>query len=556
MGGHIDVDSEPGRGSCFHFAIRLAIAPAMLDRPDEPATDEPPRRAVIAGLERLHVLVVDDNPTALEILARMARSLGWRVETATGGAEALACARRAGDRGDAFDVVFVDWQMPGMDGWETSVRLRESGARGAGASLVMMVTAHGREMLAQHSAQEQASLGGFLVKPVTASMLFDAVADARLADFRPAGAPARAAPRPGRLEGLRILVVEDNANNRQVAQELLLHEGAIVELADNGERGVAAVEAAGTPFDAVLMDLQMPVMDGFTATARLRADPRFARLPIIAMTANALAADRAACLQAGMNDHVGKPFELSDLIATLLRHTGRAPVSPGSDGSAIAADLPPALLAQAARAGIALDAALRRLEGNLPVYARMLRRFARELPESLGALRARLVAGERGEAAMLAHGIKGVAGMLGAEALHTTAGELERLLRAAAPDGGAAADPEPLLAAGNTLAEEAPGLATALLARCGLPIATDSASASPGGIVQGLRELRDLLLRSDMSAVDCFERIRASEGSLGAPFMRELEQAIDALDFQRACALCEQAIAAAGTDQASRDASM
>jgi signal transduction histidine kinase/CheY-like chemotaxis protein len=556
MGGHIGVESEPARGSCFRFAIRLAIAPAVPEDADGPTADEPPLRTRPAGLEHLHVLVVDDNPTALEVLARMARSLGWRVETATGGAEALACARRAADRGDAFDVVFVDWQMPGMDGWETSVRLRESAARGSGASLVMMVTAHGREMLAQHSAQEQASLGGFLVKPVTASMLFDAVADARLADFRPAGTPEHAAPRPGRLEGLRILVVEDNANNRQVAQELLLHEGAIVELADNGERGVATVEAAGTPFDAVLMDLQMPVMDGFTATARLRADPRFARLPIIAMTANALAADRMACLQAGMNDHVGKPFELSDLIATLLRHTGRAPVSPGNDGTALTAELPPVLLAQAARAGIALDAALRRLEGNLAVYARMLRRFAGELPDSLEALRARLVAGERGEAAMLAHGIKGVAGMLGAEGLHTAAGELERMLRAAASDGAAAADPDPLLAAGKRLAEEAPALATALLARCGLPATTGDRSATPGGIVEGLRELRVLLRRSDMSAVDCFERIRAGEGSLGAPFMRELEQAIDALDFQRAGALCEQAIEAAGADQFSRDASM
>jgi signal transduction histidine kinase/DNA-binding response OmpR family regulator/HPt (histidine-containing phosphotransfer) domain-containing protein len=545
MGGHIEVESEPGKGSCFRFAIRLAVAPSTAQAPDGAAPDDEPPRAAIASLEHLRVLVVDDNPTAREILARMTRSLGWHVETASGGAQALAIARQAAERGEAFDVAFVDWQMPGMDGWETSVRLRETASRRGAASLVMMVTAHGREMLAQHSVQEQASLGGFLVKPVTASMLFDAVADARLAERRPANAAAGPAPRPGRLEGLRILVVEDNANNRQVAQELLLQEGAIVDLADNGARGIAAVEAASPSFDAVLMDLQMPVMDGFTATARLRADPRFARLPIIAMTANALAADRTACLDAGMNDHVGKPFELGDLIATLLRHTGRAPVAP-ADGVQAPEALPAPLLAMARQSGIALDAALRRLEGNMPVYARMLRRFARELPASLEQLRERLAAGEPGEAALLAHGIKGVAGMLGAEALQARAAELERSLRAG-PDAEAVR-PDGLLAAGSALIDGAEALAAELLASCGLPTAAEGQSVEPAAMAQRLRELLALLRRSDMGAVDLFERMRALEGAqLGSQVLRDLEQAIDALDFQRASLLCEEALEAAST---------
>ena len=191
-----------------------------------------------------------------------------------------------------------------------------------------MVTAHERELLSQRSAEEHALINGFLVKPVTASMLLDAVVDAKAAAMAAAQGQNPTAPRtpvkPKRLQGLRILVVEDNKINQMVAKGLLAQEGATVTLADDGQLGVTAVAAAQHTFDAVLMDVQMPVMDGYAATRAIRQELGLTALPIIAMTANAMASDRAACLAAGMNEHIGKPFELDQLVAMLLRYAAQA----------------------------------------------------------------------------------------------------------------------------------------------------------------------------------------------------------------------------------------
>ena len=527
MGGRIALESSPGKGSSFRFTIPLPIPETRQAQPPAPG-----RRA------GLRILVVDDNAAARGALARMADSLGWQIETAANGSEALALARRAGEQGRSYDAAFVDWQMPGMDGWETGVRLRAS-AEGGGPRLIMLVTAHGRETLARHDDRDETLLAGFLVKPVTASMMLDAVEHAGMAD---ALEPAGAAPgRARRLEGLRLLVVEDNANNRQVAQELLLNEGAVVELADNGERGVAAVLAASPPFDAVLMDIQMPVMDGYTATARIRAESRFAGLPIIAMTANALASDRAACLAAGMDDHIGKPFELADLVATLLRLTGR-PLARAPAAQA-APQAPPELVLQARRSGIALEPALRRLEGNAPVYARMLRTFGRDLPDTLEKLREHLAADERREAALVAHGIKGLAGMLGAEDLQACASRVEHALRPGGSDDAPGDETARLQRLGDEVATGAEALAAALLSAAGLP--ADESGADPGrqALQRSLLELLGLLQASDMRAVDVFDRIRSRLGALTAPMLRDLEQAIEGLEFERASRLCEQALA-------------
>jgi two-component system sensor histidine kinase/response regulator len=191
----------------------------------------------------------------------------------------------------------------------------------------LMVSANGRAMMAERTADEQALLNGFLVKPVTASMLLDAVMDAQAASATAATGANPAAPqvlsKPRRLDGMRLLVVEDNKINQLVAKGLLKQEGAEVTLADNGQLAVDLLLAQPDAFEAVLMDVQMPVMDGYEATRALRALPVFADLPVIAMTANAMASDREACLAAGMNDHVGKPFEIDHLVRTLQHFTGR-----------------------------------------------------------------------------------------------------------------------------------------------------------------------------------------------------------------------------------------
>ncbi len=315
LGGALAVDSVEGRGSTFHFQLPFALA------------EMPPETAApvwnLPALGMLNALVVDDNDVTREVLVQMVRSLGWQATPAASGAQAIASvASRSAQGLAAFDVVFMDWQMPEMDGWEASQRIRQMAA-GAVAPIVVMVTAHGREMLSQRSAQEQALINGFLVKPVTASMLFDAVLDAQSAvqaaatGHKPATAPITA--KAQRLAGLRLLVVEDNKINQLVAKGLLTQEGAEVTLANDGQLGVAAVAHTQPPFHAVLMDVQMPVMDGYAATRAIRQELGLLDLPIIAMTANAMASDRAACLEAGMNDHIGKPFDLDHLVDTLLR---------------------------------------------------------------------------------------------------------------------------------------------------------------------------------------------------------------------------------------------
>ncbi|MFM1855059.1 MAG: hypothetical protein RLZ83_368, partial [Pseudomonadota bacterium] len=540
MGSSIDLDSAPGRGSTFGFRLRLLI--------DDGAQAHDGGEGVPAALaegpdaQPLDVLVVDDNAAARDVMATMVQSLGWRVDLAEDGARALVLARRRQDEGDPYDVVFVDWQMPGLDGWQTARELRETVGAVSG-SLVMMVTAHGREMLAQRSVAEQATLGGFLVKPVTASMLFDAVADAR------GGLHARAQPVPAaptqRLQGVRLLVVEDNANNRQVAQELLMAEGAVVDLADNGQHGLEAVVAAQPPYDAVLMDLQMPVMDGLTATARIRAHAGFDRLPIIAMTANAMAADREACLAAGMVDHVGKPFDLTDLVDVIRRHIGRPSAMPGPRPES--PGLSEAALAQGRRCELALALAVERLGGNVPVYARMLRLFVTDLPSNLDRLRQAADTGRLAELAALLHTIKGLAGMLGAQALAQRCAAAEAAARQAdsareslpsqaLADVGSAA--QPLLEGGQALV----GLLVPA-ADGQTPAASDpmDAAAQDGLPDEARDRLRELLVRlkaSDMQALDLVHRLQAHRQALGGDRLDRLEELVDRLEFDEAGALC------------------
>jgi len=314
MGGTLQLNSTHGEGSNFFFTIPLQLAP--------PVELVSPRHPLLAQ----RALVVDDNLVARTLLATMARSLGWEVDVADSGPEALRQVQARREAGAPYQVIFMDWRMPEWDGWETTRRIREA-TQGTGP-LILMVSANGRAMMAERTADEQALLNGFLVKPVTASMLLDAVMDAQAASATAATGANPAAPqtlaKPQRLQGMKLLVVEDNKINQLVAKGLLKQEGADITLADNGRIAVDLLTAQPDAFEAVLMDVQMPVMDGYEATRTLRALPGFADLPVIAMTANAMASDREACLAAGMNDHVGKPFEIDHLVAT-LRHFTRRP---------------------------------------------------------------------------------------------------------------------------------------------------------------------------------------------------------------------------------------
>jgi len=537
MGGELQLQSTPGQGSCFHFTLTLPVAASATDA-DSPAPTA------------LRALVVDDNPTARELLRQMTEGLGWQADVAASGEEALACLAACRAAGRRHDVVFMDGQMPGLDGWQTAGRIR-AGGLDADAPVVVMVTAHGRETLEQRTSEDQARLDAFLVKPVTASMLLDAVVDARRRrDLPHPSVRARATATAGarRLAGLRLLLTEDNLNNQQVAQELLEDEGAVVQVANNGQEGVEAVAAADPPFDAVLMDLQMPVMDGFTATARMRQDLGQDALPIVAMTANALPSDREACLAAGMNEHVGKPFDIDHLVAVLRRLTGRTPVTAGARGPAPAAALPPPLPAPlaaplaeaAAAAGVDLASALQRMGGKRAVYARMLHKTLVDFERLAARLQGAPAAEGAGEPGRTLHTLKGLAATLGMPALAEAAAAAERRVSAV----GAGGDARPACASvGAALAAALPALATLALRLDAADAAAEPAAHQPGegaALHAALAKLALLLEQSDMRATELTPTLRRLAHPALGPRLAQLDAAVDALDFARAAPLCRQ----------------
>ena len=428
MGGELTVTSTPGQGSRFAFTLELGCDAHT--RVQEGASLAPPGPRP----QGLRVLIADDNATARQVLSAMVESFGWQVQTASNGAQALELLATATEQGTPFDILCVDWVMPGMDGWETIKQLR---ARQGATTLpvILMITAHGRAMALQHLDEQESGpqarpvLDGFLVKPVTPSMLFDAVAQAT--QGASVVQECSAEPLPHTLAGMRLLVVEDNPLNQQVARELLSHAGAEVEVAQDGVHALACVRNAPQPYDAILMDIQMPRMDGYTATRVLRQEMGVTT-PIIAMTANALPADRAACLAAGMSDHIGKPIDARQLVALLLRYCPReagAPEATEVHGANERLPLP------SVPAGFDVDAALARLGGNHPLFARLARQWQHEGAAMVAAARAALQQGDYLGAARAMHTFKGVAATLGATALAQQAAQAEVACQAVAVAG-------------------------------------------------------------------------------------------------------------------------
>jgi CheY-like chemotaxis protein len=536
MGGELQLTSALGQGSRFHFSIRLPVA-------DDIVEDGKSESAESVAAEPLRALVIDDNPAARELLERMVRSLGWEVDAADSGAAGLDMLQARNASGTAYQAILVDWQMPGLDGWQTCERIRTLGQRVA-APVVLMVTAHGREMLAQRSGADQALLDGYLVKPVTASMLFDSIIDAHAGRAQAHPSRLRAELGGRRLAGLHLLVAEDNPNNQQVARELLEDEGATVQIAANGQEALDAVAAAVPPFDAVLMDLQMPVMDGFTATRLIRQDSKHLNLPIVAMTANAMASDREACLAAGMNDHVGKPFDLNHLVRTLLRHAGH------DDLPAVATNATPLALADpvraaAASAGVELAQALHRLGGNQAVYQRMLRSFVKDLADMPAQLRTQLAHAEFVAASHVLHTLKGLAATLGANALAAEAAQGEKRLASGAATDAAT---DAVAAACRAIAAAEPGLVALLQALQAAQAADAQAPTTPAEALDAdvlqaeLRLIAEQLRNADMAATDAMVALQRRFGVSIGLLLQPLDEAIGGLDFERALSLCDDLI--------------
>ena len=418
MGGEVGVESEYGQGSTFWFTVRVGIGVAQ-------TWALPPS----LDLRGQRVLVVDDNDNARAVLHEMLASMTFRVTDVSSGQAAVAEVRRAAATGKPYAIVFLDWRMPGLDGIEAARQIRGLGLEPE--PRLILVTAYGREE-ALHQA-DKAGIDEVLIKPVTSSLLFDTAM--QLVGGAPVESRAPVAPVVGTvdlsaLRGARILLVEDNELNQEVAAGLLTEGGFRVDIADNGQIAVERVQQ--TAYDLVLMDMQMPVLDGVSATREIRQWPGCAALPIVAMTANAMQQDKERCLAAGMNDFITKPIEPDELWATLQRW-----IKPPLAGVQAGAASPPVALSDADLpgdiAGLDVAAGLRRARGKPTLYLSFLRRFVANQTPVAEAIRAALDRDDWATAERLTHTAKGVAGAIGAAGVQDAAAALERAIQQRQP---------------------------------------------------------------------------------------------------------------------------
>jgi two-component system, sensor histidine kinase and response regulator len=420
MGGEVGVESEPGKGSTFWFSAKVGIG-AGIKRELLPNPDLRGRRA----------LVVDDNDHARAVIVDMLEGMTFLTSEVSGGAAAVEEVRRAAATPHPYDVVYLDWRMPGMDGMETARQIRSLGL--ASAPMFLMVTAYGREEVMKEA--EHAGIQNVLVKPVSPSILFDTTMNV-LGGQRCKQPPTEATTasttdlRLAPLRGARILLVEDNDINQQVARELLEDVGLTVDVAENGQIALEMLQKKA--YGLVFMDMQMPVMDGVTATLEIRKLPAFANLPIVAMTANAMEQDRRKCKEAGMNDFLVKPIDPEEMFTILLRwgRQLRASVEAAAPVPQQQRQSPATTSAAAFEPfdGIdGLDTALglSRMMGKKSLYAAMLRRYLAGQQQVVAEIRQALAAGDAVTAERIAHTTKAVSGNVGATAIQERAAALE-----------------------------------------------------------------------------------------------------------------------------------
>lgn len=407
MGGKIWVESQLGKGSTFHFQVSFGTSEDIFSR-----------RMFHAGeLLGVRVLVVDDNMSAREILSTMARTFGLEVDAAWDGAQALDMLAKADSHGLPYDLVLMDWKMPKLDGIETVQRMLQAGLTQTPA--VIMVTAFGRKEALESARQREIPIRLALTKPVTPSHLLEAVGEAlgkgNIVEYSAVKTSADDQAIAA-LYGARILVVEDNDLNQELAQELLERAGMQVVIAVNGAEALKLLEKDAA-FDGILMDCQMPVMDGYTATQAIRANPSLRHLPIIAMTANAMAGDRQKVIDAGMLDHIAKPLNIASMFEIMAKWI--RPQSSSMDVSYLEASEFTHLV------GIDVDKGLQVCMHDVDLYRRVLIKFREGQQDFEQRFQAAIAGDDDNAPAREAHTLRGVAGNIGATALQTSAAKLE-----------------------------------------------------------------------------------------------------------------------------------
>jgi two-component system, sensor histidine kinase and response regulator len=551
MGSELVLESAPGVGSTFSFAVRLQRSPDPALKAESRDVAVPASKAISPEFSAVsQVVLIEPHARSRVVLSQLLHGQGLSMQIANGLDElhALTPSDSTLDRPSdevGSRLLLIDGRTPGLV--EALPDLH-------GAQPPWRVVAMGSMAVLQGLAERSAEGQGpdaTLVKPVVGLALNRALAQAlQPASEVSVSEAVRASPQteqPLVLEGLKILVVEDNANNQQVAQELLQAQGAVVDLANHGQEGIDRVRDAVTPYDLVLMDLQMPVMDGLTATRHLRAWLDGRPLPICAMTANASPADRENCLAAGCDDHVGKPFDLEGLLRVITRLTGREQPDQKAEAQQLDPVMPagvPESAQQWARdLGLDLRRGLRRMGDHVATYRRMLGRFLVTLDEQRQALATALEAGDGKRLAQLGHGLRGQAAQLGMGSLAVRLGELEALADGLVPPQPETLRAEPALAAWRAVDEAmAPWVAASETWAQAWPLGSANSGDTGAGRIDldptawrdRLEQLKALLQASDMQALAEFEALEPDLRALDAARCERLSGALDQLAFDQA----------------------
>jgi signal transduction histidine kinase/CheY-like chemotaxis protein/HAMP domain-containing protein len=418
MKGDIWVESEVDKGSQFVFTARFSCPIQKGKKSQGPSKD----------LEGMHILLVDDNQATLDILQYALESLSFEVSQAVSGEDALDIIDQSQEK--PFELIFMDWKMPGLDGIETSKRIRKKTILQPPPKIIMLTAYGGEEVM--NKAQEL-PLDGFLVKPVTPSSLLNAIMEAfgkgSGQKFKTAAKSGTNSELSKEIQGANVLLVEDNEINQEVALEVLEQAGLVVTIANNGQEGLDALEISD--YDCILMDLQMPVMDGYEATRNIRKNPKFKALPVIAMTANAMSGDKEKCLDAGMNDHVAKPIDPGQLFSSLNRWIKPQKARPLKN--AVKSSQPVANSSSdeslPVLPGINVEKGLGILGGNIKLYRKLLLRLQEDFSDSAQKIKDHLDKNNKEEAEIVAHTVKGVAANLGAMELSEVGAILEDSIR-------------------------------------------------------------------------------------------------------------------------------
>lgn len=556
MDGKIWIESEAGVGSHFKFTAWLGIG------------TEQERQKMPISVKGFRALVVDDNPAAREILSEQLQGLEMRVDLARSGAEALDAILRA-DASDPYKVVFMDWRMPGMDGIEVVRRINVSPDVKRAPNFIM-VTAFGVDDIREEAAK--AGVNTFLVKPVNASFLWDALVEVFAPEMRAALNAERNDPdHKHNISGVHALLVEDNEINQQIAIELLESKGVKVTVANNGKEGMDKVLAAKPDhFDLVLMDMQMPIMDGHQATISIRQNAQYLSLPIIAMTAHAMVEERERCASEGMVDHVTKPIDPDFLYRTIEKWgsprrdaAGRKPavIAPATAVASVpftapatasiaapVAALPPVTVSVKdglpdTIAGMDVQSGLKRVVGNRKLFLTLLKKYVSGQADAVVRIRSALQEGDHATAERDAHTLKGVSANIGATEVENLAMQIESAIRG----GAALADLEQDLSRCQTALQ---ALVVAICSALGIepptavvtaPISASSESApSPqqeglSALMPRIKTLLDLMAEGDVGAVDLFEELQSAlQQQLGADTVRAISKALDDFDFELA----------------------